>query len=95
MGEVTHIERTGIVEAVKAMRKDNKDVKYLAVNVRFETELKGTYYNEDIKIDSVDLSVSPLSGVNPGDVVAMTIDITNPLGQRFVPALEVSTNEGS
>ena len=84
----------GIIDGVKAIRKD-KQVVYLEAKVRIETDFESPYYGTDLKVDEITLSLRADSPVNPGDVVSIDIAIINPMGQRFVPALEVSTNEGS
>ena len=86
----TQIDRAGIVEGVKARRK-NTEVVSLAVTVRFETMLVDSYaYSDDTVVDEVVFSVPPNSGVNPGDVVVMSLGFKSPFGQRFVPALTMS-----
>jgi len=90
----TVIERAGIVEGVKARRK-NTEVVSLAVTVRFETMLVDSYAygNTETQTDEVIFSLPPDSGVNPGDVVVMSLAMKSPFGQRFVPALTVSNEE--
>ena len=86
----TYIYRAGIVEGVKAQRK-NETVEYLAATIRFETELKGTYYGEENRVDDITVAVAANEGVNPGDAVVMSLQFKSPFdGKRFQPALEVS-----
>lgn len=86
------ISRVGIVEGVEAARKD-KEVKYLSVTMRFETELDGTYYGEETRIDSMVISVPVTANVNPGDAVVMVAEFQSPHGARFVPALDIGEVE--
>ena len=90
----TTIERAGIVEGVSARRK-NSEVVSLAVTVRFDTMLMDSYaYGENsTQIDEVTFSVPPNSGINPGDVIVMTLGSKSPFGQRFVPALTVGEDD--
>ena len=89
----TYIQRIGIVDAVKAKRKDSseqREVMFLTATVRFETELEtGANYGDKHRTDVVEIAVGAREGVNPGDLVAMTLTFTSPTGQRFQPALEV------
>ena len=89
----TTIERAGIVEGVKARRKDSEVVN-LAVTVRFEAMLRDSYaYGENTVVDEIVFTVAPNSGITPGDVVVMPLGSRSPIGQRFVPALTVSNEE--
>jgi len=90
----TQIYRLGIVEGVRARRKAG-EVKSLNVTARFKTDLETIYnYGDDtVEIDEIDFSVAPTSGINPGDLVTIEVNFTSPDGQRFLPALETSSQE--
>ena len=92
MTESGWVNRPGVVEGVEAVRQ-GKEVLYLKTKLRFETEFKTAYYSDDNKVDEISIALPVDAAVNPGDVVALQIQFANPLGQRFVPALEVSTDE--
>ncbi len=84
----TVITRIGIIDAVKAMRKGS-DVKHIVATLRFETDLAGTYYGEENKVDEMLVSFPVGEAVNPGDLVELTVRVTSPFGARFAPALPV------
>ncbi len=87
------IERIGIVDAVLAKRKGS-DVKYLEANIRFHTDLDSDYnYGEDKRIDNISVAFPVSTGINPGDVVELTLRVTSPLGARFAPALTAGVDD--
>ena len=84
------ISRTGIVDEVKAVRHDDV-VTSLAATIRFKTTLRDSYqYSQSAKfqVDQIVVSMDPLAGVNPGDLVRFEMMIESPLTQRFQPVLE-------
>ncbi len=89
-----YIERIGIVDGLDAKRKKERVV-HLALKVRFDTDIEGeSTWNDDLAKDIVHMTLPPGVDVNPGDLVHMSLRFTNPLGQRFRPALEASADEG-
>jgi len=90
MTETGYLTRAGIVDRVEAVRKSG-EVLRLNVKVRVETEYSTQYYNDDKHIDEMVFSLPVDSGVNPGDLVSISMQFANPIGQRFQPALEAST----
>ena len=86
------VARVGIVDRVAAYRIRD-EVTYLAVTVRFETPFKGSSYSDEKKVDNVEIAMPPDSGVNPGDVVSLSLGFKSPFGQRFNLALEATNGE--
>ncbi len=94
MNPDTVITRIGIIDGVKAMRK-GKEVKHLVAKMRFETDLEGAYYGDDDKVDEIEVSFPVSSGINPGDLIELTVRVTSPTTARFVPALTVGADDES
>jgi hypothetical protein len=89
-----YIRRAGIVNGVVA-RKHKSEYKNLRVDVTFDSEqpIGGYEYDEPNQIDEFSITLPIGSPVQPGDAVVVTMEFTNPLGQRFTPALEVGEPE--
>ena len=89
----TRFERFGIVKGVEA-RKYHGEIKNLEVKVELPSLLPMASYvsvgdDENNKIDTFNITMPIDSGVNPGDLVAMRIEVAAPNRDRFAPALEV------
>ena len=93
MTETGYLSRAGIVDRVEAVRNNAGEVLRLNLKVRAETEFQQLYYKNEKHVDELTFSVPVDSGINPGDLVAISMQFANPIGQRFVPALEASTVE--
>lgn len=92
MTETGFIVRAGIVDKVEAVRNNSGEVLRLALKVRAETEYQEIYYSDKKHVDEISVSVPVDAGINPGDLVSITMTFANPVGQRFAPALEVSND---
>jgi hypothetical protein len=81
----------GIVDSVSAVRKSGSDeVLYLKARLHFEfdkDEYQGIYGG--LVTQDWELPLPIDSGINPGDMVAVQIQVVSPFGQRFAPALEM------
>ena len=94
MNQGSTINLAGTVDKVRAIRH-NEEVTYLiaTVHVAFDKDdgFVGTY-GGDVTAD-LDIPIDVRSGINPGDLVVLTMGVVPPHTQRFVPALEVGEPE--
>ena len=93
MNEDYLLERIGIVDGLTAKRR-KKEVTSLEAKVRFDTELESSNeWSSEPITDTVLINLPPGVDVNPGDLVHLSLRVTKPFGQRFVPALEMGDPE--
>ena len=94
MNQGSTINLAGTIDKVRAIRH-NEEVTYLVatVHVAFNKDdgFVGTYGGE-VTAD-LDIPIDIRSGINPGDLVVLTMGVVPPHTQRFVPALEVGDPE--
>ena len=93
MNQIATFTLTGIIDSISAQRKDSR-VTSLKAKVRIETPFDNPFYGTDKVIDEINISLDPLSAVNPGDVVNVEVTIARPSGQRFAHALEAAATDG-
>lgn len=90
MSQGSTINLAGVIDKVRAIRKDEQ-VQYLiaTVHVAFDKDdgFVGSYGGQ-VTAD-LDIPIDVRSGINPGDLVVLTMGVVPPHTQRFVPALEV------
>lgn len=94
MNQGSTINLAGVIDKVRANR-NNSEVTHLIATVHVEFSKDDGFigmYGGNVTAD-LDIPIDVRSGINPGDLVVMTMGVVPPHTQRFVPALEVGNDK--